>query len=372
MDLEQELRTAVGYLRSGALNGEAGVRNTCIDPILRALDWPCNNPNEVQPEFPVTEGKVDYALCRAHDGKPLVFIEAKRLGNVTDQGEEQLFNYASHKGVPLLILTDGNIWDFYLSMADGIFAERQFYHMELERTDKLAEYADVLKKYLLKKHVLSGKARHDAEKFRESTRERRKARDALSDVWRNLLSGPDDLLLDLLLEAVEGECGTKPEIADVVGFLKQQISGKQTDAMPVKPLQSGSRPSRTAAKAYGNKHKKTRRAKIIGYTLDGKDYQTGSGIDTLGKILKEFSRRDSRFMKKLDPITQGRTQRLIAQRPEDVSNNPEAVRRAWDLKNGWHLNTYLSTAGIERHIQAACKVASVRFGSQLQLIERQR
>ena len=87
-------------------------------PILRTLDWDDANPAEFVPEFPVDSGRVDYALHQA-GGQTLVFIEAKRLGGADDEGEEQLFGYAVNKGVPFLILTDGNVWDFYLSMAAG-------------------------------------------------------------------------------------------------------------------------------------------------------------------------------------------------------------------------------------------------------------
>ena len=56
-------------------------------------------------------------LCVGPTQNPLVFIEAKRLGNVDYRAEGQLFGYAVNRGVPFLILTDGNVWDFYLSMA---------------------------------------------------------------------------------------------------------------------------------------------------------------------------------------------------------------------------------------------------------------
>ena len=60
------------------------------------------------------EGWVDYALL-PEGGGPLVFIEAKGLGRVDIAGEEQLFRYAVNKGVPFLILTDGDLWDFSIS-----------------------------------------------------------------------------------------------------------------------------------------------------------------------------------------------------------------------------------------------------------------
>ena len=71
-------------------------------------------------------------------------------------GEEQLFGYASNRGVPLLVLTDGNRWDFYLSMAEGVPSERRFYRLELQLEHKIPEYVDFLDQHLRKRRVVSG------------------------------------------------------------------------------------------------------------------------------------------------------------------------------------------------------------------------
>ena len=150
---------------------EAQVKLAFIQPILRALDWDDSDPNEFDPEFPVPEGNVDYALLRAPDS-PLVFIEAKRPGGVDVKAEEQLFRYANNKGVPFLILTDGNLWDFYLSMAAGDPPDRQFYRVELTNEERISEYVESLEMYLRKNRVVSEDARRDAEQRLKSNRER--------------------------------------------------------------------------------------------------------------------------------------------------------------------------------------------------------
>ena len=118
MSLEQTLRNAVYHLRSGRLMNEAQVKQAVILPVLRALDWDDTDPEAFRPEYSVGKGLVDYALL--DHGQALVFVEAKRVGNLDAGGEEQLFRYAAHNGVPLLVLTDGNLWNFYLSMAPGV------------------------------------------------------------------------------------------------------------------------------------------------------------------------------------------------------------------------------------------------------------
>ena len=222
MSLEAVLKKAVKRINSGSLTNEAQVKQAVILPILRALDWDDSEPAEFVPEFSVDNGRVDYALLR-HGGGPLVFIEAKGLGGVDIKGEEQVFRYAVNRGVPFLILTDGNLWDFYLSMAAGDPPDRQFYRVELTNQERITEYVESFEKFLLKSRVVSEEARQEAERRLKSNRERGEARKAIPGVWRNLLETPDDMLRDLLAEEVAKECGTRPRLEDVEAFLKERL-----------------------------------------------------------------------------------------------------------------------------------------------------
>ena len=219
MALEQILKDATERIRSGLLKNEAQVKQAVIIPILRGLDWDDSDPKEFVPEFSVDNGQVDYALCEK-TGRPLVFFEAKRLDGADDKGVEQLFRYASNKGIPFLILTDGNIWNFYLSMAAGLPVERRFYRIELQREENILEYVEFLESCLLKHRVLSGQAKKEAERRHEDKLGKEKARDVIPSVWRTLLEKPDDMLRDVLIEAVQSECGTIPDLDDVEKFLK--------------------------------------------------------------------------------------------------------------------------------------------------------
>ena len=151
-------------------------------------------------------------------------------------GEEQLFGYASNRGVPLLVLTDGNRWDFYLSMAEGVPSERRFYRLELQLEHKIPEYVDFLDQHLRKRRVVSGEARLVAEQRHASNRERKRAHQAIPRAWQTLLKEPDETLRDLLAEKVESECGTKPELDDVEVFWRNLVFTSL-------PSKSGSAPS---------------------------------------------------------------------------------------------------------------------------------
>ena len=156
-------------------------------------------------------------------GRPQVFIEAKRRGALNVRAEEQLFGYAVNQGIPLLVLTDGFHWDFYLSMAEGLPEERRFYRLELFHEDEIPEYKKFLETYLREQRVASGEARRSAETCLERNRERARAREAIPFAWSSLLTEPDELLRDLLAEKVQHTTGVKPNPDDVDEYLRNLL-----------------------------------------------------------------------------------------------------------------------------------------------------
>lgn len=374
MELLEVLKIAIGHIRSGALTSEAKVKLAVILPILRALGWNDSDPAEVAPEFDLPDGKVDYALIRKSDNTPLVFIEAKRLGLADEKGEKQLFDYATNRGIPLLVLTDGDVWDFYLSMAEGVRSERRFYHAELQREENISNYARHFVDYLQKDRVISGQARQKAEERRLSEKEKNKARKIIPSVWREMLSEPDDMLRDLLVEAVEGKCGTKPEFEDVGEFLAKQIpshSGAPSVAPPASrspyptPQTRVDRVRRPQPDNFSEK-----KTALIGFVLFGKERVCKNAAQTLAEVLKEFHRRNpDEFMEGYDSKYSGTKKRLVARSREGLYKDPWQRSVSINLENGWWLGPKLSKDQIKQQIEIACEVAGVKFGSELTLIE---
>ena len=362
MSLEQVLRDGLRKIRSGLLANEAQVKQAVILPILRDLDWDDTDPSEFKPELSVIreqgKGSVDYALGRISNDNPLVFIEAKKLGHANTDGEDQLFTYTANRGVPFLILTDGAVWNFYLSMADGLPAERRFYRMELQQEEKLAEYAEAFHLYLRKGKVLSGSARREAEEQRENRKSKERVRDAIPGCWRRLLNEPDTVLCDALVEAVEKECGIRPELDDVESFLKGFISesGNVVTNPPTSPLVE------TNPGLSG---------KIVGYELDGRLVETGAGNRTLAALLTEFDRRDPDFMDRFAAKTSTAKRHLVDRNRDDLYiSSPKLKEYSLELGNGWWLGTNLGMSKIREYIETACNVIGVRLGSNLKLVEK--
>ena len=232
-DLETTLKTAIRNLRSGGLEREEDVKIAVILPILNALDWDFADPGSLRPEYPVGPGRVDYALlCHGH---PQVFVEAKRRGSVDVRAETQLFDYAANNGVPLLVLSDGLYWDFYLSMADGRPEERRFDRLELRDEDSVVQYARTLESCLCKLKVASGEARRGAEHRLEDERSGKRAREAMPDAWNALLNEPDELLCELLTDKVQTMNGAKPRPADVEKFLRRLLVARPSSTPEMRP-----------------------------------------------------------------------------------------------------------------------------------------
>ena len=364
MNLKETLEIVIDRLRSGQLDNEAQVKQAVILPVLRALGWDDTDPQAFKPEYSVGHGFVDYALLDHR--KPLIFIEAKRVGSMDTGGEQQLFGYASNRGVPFLILTDGDRWDFYLSMAAGEPAERRFYRLELQLEHKISEYVEFLGEHLRKDLVISGKARLNAEQRHASNQERERARSEIPSAWYALLSEPDETLRDLLAEKVESECGTKPELDDVDAFLKDRSRSSSLPAAPSQP------PSPTPKGPVPHPAPSApERSRIVGFVCLGEHIETKTAIGALIEVLKIFERKDSQFMEHFAARTVSRNRQLVARNRTHLYEQSHLVdKHSKKLWGDWWLGTNLSKNQIRGHIRTACEVAGVEFGTQLKLIER--
>lgn len=366
---------------------EQNVRRTIIEPILRACGWDTDGLDEVKGEYSVGSGRVDYALFCKSEKSPLVYIEAKKLDGLNTSGEDQLFQYAYKYGVPLLLLTDGNIWDFYLSTADGPPTDRRFYRMKLTQEKNLDTYAEILNRSLTKEAVCNETFRQTADQLRN----KRKAKQAIPGVWKKLLNNKNEALRDLIAGEVANETGQSPDIPDVEAFM-QDFMQQQIASRPVTP----SVKEHTRTQQYDNilpssspssdKPARKHKIKIIGFEYNGKRLDTKNGRRTLQEVLKLFQTQDPTFIEQYYEATSksDNTSTRLKKGPRQVvAKSLEALYRlstpeAWDIKgkwsiqlhNGWLADGHLNTNQIVKHIRVACTVMDVRFGKDLKLIER--
>lgn len=75
------------------------------------VGWDTEDPSLVLPEFNVSGGYADYALLEG--AKPVIVVEAKKLGSSLDAAVDQGINYCIKDALPYFAATDGRHWRIY-------------------------------------------------------------------------------------------------------------------------------------------------------------------------------------------------------------------------------------------------------------------
>lgn len=109
----KKVRKRIEEHRSSLRQNEMLTRYALIDPVLRALGWDTEDPNQVIPEFQTEVGRPDYVLRHERE---TMGLEAKKLG-----ADEKTFEEARRKALPLwqerriryYIITDGDQWQVW-------------------------------------------------------------------------------------------------------------------------------------------------------------------------------------------------------------------------------------------------------------------
>ena len=209
-------------LEEGLFTNEAAVSQGIVLRFLHALDWPIFNIQVVVPEYTVEKLRVDFALCPV-SSKPLVFIEVKQVGKI-EGAEEQLFGYAYREGIPIAILTDGQIWQFFYPIGQGDYRERKVYELNLVEGDS-EENAVPFDKYLNYESVRTRKSI----KIIENDYKEKKIENNLPEAWNKLVARGTTFGIDDLAETVENLCGYRPTDEQVLSFLKSLKIGTKPD-----------------------------------------------------------------------------------------------------------------------------------------------
>lgn len=109
---------------------EALTRYALINPLLRELGWDTGNPALVIPEYESGHGKADYALLS--DGKPVMMVEAKKLGTQLGPVVIQVIGYCLMEGTEHFSVTDGQRWQVYETNKSGSIDEKRVVEFDLK------------------------------------------------------------------------------------------------------------------------------------------------------------------------------------------------------------------------------------------------
>ena len=217
MTLQEHIDEIRDDLRNEAFMNEASVSQGIVLRLLHELGWPRYNTQVIIPEYSVEGGRVDFALC--HPAlNPLVFIEVKQVGQI-EGAERQLFEYAFHTGVPIVILTDGREWHFFHPSGQGDYRERLVCQLHLIETDS-EETAERLNRYLNYGLVCNGEASQAIADDYQDVYKQRVIKTNLPEAWIKLVEEADEFLLHTVAEKTESLCGHRPTGEQVLDFLK--------------------------------------------------------------------------------------------------------------------------------------------------------
>ncbi len=356
MSLQATLDQIIQLLRRGRFTSEADVSQGIVLQVLRDLEWDTGNIEIVIPEYTAGRGRVDFALCPAPGKKPVIFIEVKKPA--LDEGAEQLLEYAfKHGGVPMAVLTNGQVSRFYLPGELGDFQERQFYNLDLLQRS-VDEAVEVFSRFLHRDRVVSGAALEQAKKELAGKTKNKTIMHTLPQAWHALLEEPDGLLCDLLIDKTESLCGYAPTPQAVADFLQQQHQSPQIPPAPAVTLRAAENSS-----PYEPVKIPSSKTKIIGYELDGSRHTNLIGSTTIMAIFDEFQRRDDTFLPRLQART-SQKRPLVSPNKNTFSGRVRPKR----LTNGWWIDTHYNSASKEKFVKIACEIMGVAYQQNLKLI----
>jgi len=136
----------------GYVYRELATRYLLIDPVVRALDWDMGDFWQCAVEWPLLkddEGRIlwsekaDYVLFSPSE-RPVIVIEAKKLGTNLESWETQLERYTPDMKSGIGVLTDGAIWRLYNLRRRGEFATKQIVTVNI-REGTISENGDTRK-----------------------------------------------------------------------------------------------------------------------------------------------------------------------------------------------------------------------------------
>ena len=315
---------------------EAAVKQGVILRILNALGWDTFDIEEVKPEHSVGGRKVDYSL--RPDGRNKVFLEPKRPNEDLGNHAPQLLDYSFREGVPLAVLTNGLNWWFYLPLREGNWEERRFSVIELRNSD-VSQTTDRLIDFLSRENVRSGTAVKNAESHLATLWKAKKIEETLPKAWAQLISEPDEILVELLNQKVKDICGWGAALDQIKRFLANLQRPTPTQPIPA-PLRIPSIPAVQSQSSVARQQ--TRRGqyytgkKLRQFIFKSNPYNCNSYTRMLVTLAEEMFRQHSaEFARVLE--RNGR-------KDPNFSRNSNDLRQGKPIANsGYFVETNLST-----------------------------
>lgn len=215
---------------------ESTIDHQVIQPMLAALGWGVDQPDEIQREYILMDGsRVDYALFvrQAKDGStateeveldptPSLIIEVRDAHSELHIHDDQLIDYASQCGATMAAATNGLRWRLYLPLTNRSREERWYFDEQIVEHEDCSVMASMLEMYLGRESMSDGSALLNGARELSISWAVRRTLMSIKPRHRRQLH---QMLLDILAlsELVERETGHPPDGNELLGHLVREL-----------------------------------------------------------------------------------------------------------------------------------------------------
>jgi predicted type IV restriction endonuclease len=216
--------------RLGSLE-EAAIKQSIILKLLSLLGWDPFNIDEIEPDFHVGNGKVDF-LLKQDDAKKIFLSVTKDLNNLGSL-QDQLFEWSIQQNIKTAILTNGLIWYFFLPQINGRSEDKQFHTIHFSK-DPAAEIGHHFSNFLGKQNVISGDAQKAAEAIYDKRKKAMLIKEHLPKAWLTIINEPEKWLVEIISKVTKELSGYEPDPETVREFVLTEVKAK-TNTLKVQP-----------------------------------------------------------------------------------------------------------------------------------------
>jgi hypothetical protein len=308
---------------------EMAVRRQLVEPLLQAIGWDPENPDQVVPNLSTNEGFPDYALVNHRN--PVLFVEVKNLREDVEHHQwlSQLMRYAFGEGTPYGVLTNGALWILAASFkARTRPVERIIWKVDIE--------TEVPKSIARKLETLNPERVTMLDSVVEKTR-------IMDEAWQTLLAdstyvvrGLSPILRNLLAQAYPTASFDSDEVDD---YVAEQVD---TIAMPGNRIADGTEDN--GPLISDNESKTLAPPKMM--MLRGQEIAVRFWSDILLKTATWLVEQ-KKLTKKDSPIISGRQRFLVNDEP--VHRRGQEFKNPKQLPNGLWLEVHYSRTACIKH-----------------------
>jgi hypothetical protein len=321
---------------------EAAVSMQIVTPILKALGWNVEDPDEVQPNVSTEEGRPDYTLI--HDGKKRLFVEVKKLSVDIEKIEpmRQLSKYAFGEGIRYGLLTNGGVWVLVRSFEEGkTLTERIVWRADIE----VEEAQKAAKKLLTVSKANVGQIEDLVRKAQ-----------ILDEVWSSLCDEPSELVQALIPVYETLLASGYPQYQ----FDRLEIEGHIWER--IREITSGSSETGPGAGPAPEFESGASGGPPSTMTIQGEALEVRRSYDILVNTANWLIKRGK--LKSSDcPVAAGHRRNLVNVEPKHKYG--EAFSAPKKLANGLYIETKFSTSACIKHATRLLE----RFGYPPQVLE---